>query len=93
MSRTYEYYKEENKRQLEEDRISDLIGLTDYQEKIKEIQEEIDTLHLMDLEDIKEEYGVNSTFEALIILHTKYDEMVQRLEDFINENKNDDDCE
>lgn len=93
MGRTYDDYKEENKRQLDEDRISDLIGLTDYQKRIEEIEEEIEDVYRMDLEELREEYGVDVLYEALNILQMRLEETEQELEDFINENKNDDDYE
>lgn len=74
-----------SKEELREWKRGELIGLASFQERIKEVENEIEAIKLMSIKEIQKKYWVETRKEAIAIFKEELDEANSKLEDFEKE--------
>lgn len=60
-----------------------IIGFASFQEKIEEIEKEIETIKSMSLEEIQKKYWVDTMKEAIQLFKDELQEVNSKLEDYL----------
>ena len=75
-----------SRKEMWEERRNELIGLASFQERIEEIENEIEAIKEMPLIEIQKKYWVDTMQEAIQLFKDELQEVNSKLEDFKIEN-------